>query len=78
MGQVHQVGGQIHVGSLLTQCQHWHTLTRGAIRQFKREPLASALEVSKSNRHGTVALQGAQMHLLANRIGLLSVPLDKD
>ena len=28
MCQVHQIGGQIHVGSLLTQCKHWHTLTR--------------------------------------------------
>jgi hypothetical protein len=30
MGQVHQIGGQIHVGSLLTQCKHWYTLTRGS------------------------------------------------
>jgi len=78
MGQVHQIGGQIHVGSLLTQCKHWYTLTRGAIRQFKRKPLTSALEVSKSQRHGILALQGAKVHLLTNRIGLVTVSLDED
>jgi hypothetical protein len=78
MGQVHQIGGQIHVGSLLTQCKHWYTLTRGAIRQFKRKPLTSALEVSKSQRHDILALQGAKVHLLTNRIGVVTVSLDED